>query len=82
MITLAPELVSGGDVQTHVDLKQLRGDEANEQRKAYYRQCVEDVVRGGHPGAEVSLQCNAATKGRLSADTEVKRRIQKNTQNN
>ena len=82
VITLAPELVSGGDVQTHVDLKQLRGDEANEQRKAYYRQCVEDVVRGGHPGAEVSLQCNAATKGRLSADTEVKRRIQENTQNN
>lgn len=76
IVTLAPELVNGGDVQTHVDLKQIKGDEANEQRKAYYRQCVEEVVKGSNPCAQVSLQCNAATKGKLSADTETKRKIQ------
>lgn len=75
IITLAPELLEGGDVQTHVDLKQIAGDEANEERKAYYRQCVEDVVKGENPYAKVSIQCNSGTKNRLSADTETKKKL-------
>lgn len=75
IITLAPELLSNGDIQTHVDLKQIKGDEANEERKAYYRQCVEEVVTGNNPYAKVSLKCNASTKNKLSTDTETKRKL-------
>ena len=76
MITLAPELLEDGDIQTRVDLKQTKGDPANEERKAYYRACVEDVVRGQNPGAQVSLQCRAETRNRLSSDTEIKKKLQ------
>ena len=77
IITLAPELLSDGDIQTHIDLKQIKGDEANEERKAYYRKCVEEVVKGNTPQAKVSIKCNAATRNRLSQDTETKKRLRK-----
>lgn len=77
IITLAPELLENGDVQTHVDLKQTKGDEANEERKAYYRECVENVVKGSSPYAQCSLQCKSETRGRLSTDTETKKKLKK-----
>jgi len=75
IITLAPELVQSGDVQTHIDIKQIAGDEQNEERKAYYRQCVADVVKGKNPYAKVDIKCKAETKNRLSTDTETKRKL-------
>ena len=77
IITLAPELLSDGDIQTHIDLKQIKGDEANEERKAYYRECVEEVVKGNTPQAKVNIKCNAATRNKLSQDTETKKRLRK-----
>lgn len=76
IVSLSPELLQNGDIQTHVDIKQIKGDEANEERKAYYRSCVEEVVKGKNPYAQVSLQCNAATRGKLSTDTKLKQRLQ------
>ena len=75
IITLAPELLNGGDIQTHVDIKQIKGDEANEERKAYYRQCVAEVVKGSNPYAKVDIKCKAETKNKLSSDTETKRKL-------
>lgn len=75
IITLAPELLQNGDIQTHVDLKQIRGDEANEERKAYYRQCVEEVVKGSNPYAKVNIQCKNETRNKLSTDTEIKKKL-------
>ena len=66
IITLAPELINDGDIQTHIDLKQIKGDEANEERKAYYRECIEEVVKNGTPQAKVNIKCNAATRNKLS----------------
>lgn len=77
IITLAPELLKNGDIQTHVDLKQIKGDEADEERKAYYRQCVEAVVKGSNPYAKVNIKCKSETKNKLSADTETKKKLQK-----
>ncbi len=77
IITLAPELLENGDVQTHVDLKQTKGDEANEERKAYYRECVENVVKGSAPYAQCSLKCKGETRGKLSADTETRKKLKK-----
>ena len=77
IITLAPELLSNGDVQTHIDLKQIKGDEANEERKAYYREAVEEVVKGNTPGAQVNIKCNASTRNKLSSDTETKKKLRR-----
>lgn len=77
IITLAPELLSGGDIQTHVDIKQIEGDEANEDRKAYYRQCVAEVVKGNNPYAKVDIKCKQETKNKLSADTETKQKLRR-----
>ncbi|MCM1104445.1 MAG: hypothetical protein NC409_10110 [Clostridium sp.] len=77
IVTLAPELLENGDIQTHVDLKQIKGDEANEERKAYYRQCVETVVKGSNPYAKVNIKCKSETKNKLSADTETKKKLRK-----
>ena len=76
IVTLAPELLENGDIQTHVDLKQIKGDEANEARKAYYRDSITEVVKGSNPYAKVDLKCKSETRNRLSADTETKRKIQ------
>ena len=75
IITLAPELLENGDVQTHVDLKQIKGDEANEERKAYYRECIENVVKGSNPYAECRLKCKGETRNKLSSDTETKKKL-------
>lgn len=75
IVTLAPTLVGNGDIQTHVDLKQIKGDEANEERKAYYRKCVEEVVAGNNPYAEVSIKCNEATKNKLSSDVQTRKKL-------
>lgn len=77
IISLSPELIQGGDIQTHVDLKQIRGDEANEDRKAYYRQCIEEVVMGNNPYAKISLKCKSETRNKLSTDTETKRKLKR-----
>ena len=77
IITLAPELLENGDVQTHIDLKQIKGDEANEERKAYYRECVENVVKGANPYAQCSLKCKGETRGKLSTDTETKKKLKR-----
>ena len=77
IITLAPELLADGDIQTHVDLKQIKGDEANEERKAYYREAVEEVVKGSVPQARVNLKCNAATRNKLSSDTQTRKLLRK-----
>ena len=37
IVTLAPELMENGDVQTKLEIDQLKGDETNEERKQYYR---------------------------------------------
>lgn len=75
IVTLAPEVMQNGDIQTKVDLKQIKGDEANEERKAYYRECIENVVKGSNPYATVDIKCNAETKNKLSADTETKQKL-------
>ena len=75
IITLAPELLENGDIQTHVDVKQTKGDEANEERKAYYRESVEEVVKGGNPYAKVSIKCKPETRGKLSTDVETKKKL-------
>ena len=77
IITLAPELMADGDIQTRVDLKQIKGDEANEERKAYYRECVEEVVKSGTPQAKVNIKCNSATRNKLSQDTGTKKLLRK-----
>ena len=75
IVTLAPEVMQNGDIQTKVDLKQIKGDEANEERKAYYRECIENVVKGSNPYASVDIKCNAETRNKLSADTETKQKL-------
>lgn len=77
IVTLAPELLSNGDIQTHVDLKQIKGDEANEERKAYYRRCVEDVVKGKNPHAQVQISCKKGTRNKLSSDTTTKGKLKR-----
>lgn len=80
LVTLAPELVNG-DIQTKVDIKQTAGDEANEERKQYYRDSVTNVVMDSNPGAEVDIKCCKETFGKLSNDTETKAKIQQQKQN-
>ncbi len=75
IVTLAPEFMPDGDIQTKVDVKQIKGDEANETRKAYYRECIENVVKGSNPYASVDIKCNAETKNKLSSDTETKKKL-------
>ena len=78
IVTLAPELVGNGDVQTRVDLKQIAGEEQNEERRAYYRECIEEVVKGSNPYAQVDIKCNKATQNKLSSDTRLKGMLKNN----
>ena len=78
IVTLAPELVGNGDVQTRVDLKQIAGEEQDEQRRAYYRECIEEVVKGSNPYAQVDIKCNKATQNKLSSDTRLKGMLKNN----
>jgi hypothetical protein len=75
IVTLAPEYQNNGDVQTKVEINQLKGDETNEERKAYYRTSVENVVLDNTPGAQIKLECNKATRNRLSDKTTLRDKL-------
>lgn len=72
IVTLAPELMENGEVQTRVEIDQLMGDEANEERKAFYRTSVESVVADNTPGAQIKLECKKEYRNRLSNKTELR----------
>ena len=75
IVTLAPELMENGDVQTRVEINQLKGDETNEERKAYYRTSVQNVVVDNTPGAQIKLECRKETRNRLSQKTELRDKL-------
>lgn len=75
IVTLAPELMQNGEVQTRIEIDQLMGDEANEERKAFYRESVENVVVNNTPGAQIKLECNKEYKNKLSNKTELRNRL-------
>lgn len=75
IVTLAPELMENGEVQTRVEIDQLMGDEANEERKAFYRTSVENVVLDNTPGAQIKLECRKEYKNRLSDKTDLRDRL-------
>lgn len=75
IVTLAPELMAGGDVQTRVEIDQLHGDETNEERKAYYRTSVQNVVVNNIPGAQIQLECHKETRNKLSNKTELRDKL-------
>jgi hypothetical protein len=77
VVTLAPEIMSSGDVQTRVSIDQLKGDERNEERKEYYRQAVREAVTKGIPGASVSLECDRSTRNKLSPNSALRDRLKK-----
>ena len=76
IVTLAPETMSNGEVQTKVSIDQLKGDETNEDRKAYYRASVRDVVVGNTPGAQIKLECKKETRNKLSSNTQLRDKLQ------
>ena len=76
IVTLAPEVMGNGEVQTRVAIDQLKGDETNEERKAYYRASVRDVVVGNTPGAQIKLECKKETRNRLSSNTQLRDKLQ------
>lgn len=75
IVTLAPELMQNGDVQTKLEIDQIKGDETNEERKQYYRDSIKQVVCENTPGAKVALECVKGTKNKLSTKTELKDRL-------
>ena len=75
IVTLAPELMENGDVQTKLEIDQLKGDETNEERKQYYRDSVQQVICENTPGAKVSLSCRKHTRNKLSTKTELRDRL-------
>ena len=75
VVTLAPEVQSNGDVQTRVNIDQLKGDETNEERKQYYRDSIQKVVCDSTPGAQVRLECKKGTRNKLSQRTDLRNRI-------
>jgi hypothetical protein len=77
VVTLAPELMGAGDVQTRVSIDQLRGDERNEERKEYYRQAVREVVAEGIPGAALDLSCDESTRNKLSPNAQLREKLKK-----
>jgi hypothetical protein len=77
VVTLAPDVTSSGDIRTQVKIDQLSGDETNEERKAYYRQAVQEVVAESLPGAKLSLECDRSTRSKLSPNTELKDRLKR-----
>ena len=75
VVTLAPELMENGEVQTKVEINQLKGDETNEERKAFYRESVQNVVVENTPGAQIKLECKKESKNKLSQKTELRDRL-------
>lgn len=76
IVTLAPETMGNGEVQTRVSIDQLKGDETNEARKEYYRASVRDVVIGNTPGAQIKLECKKETRNKLSSNTQLRNKLQ------
>ena len=64
--------MENGEVQTRVEIDQLMGDEANEERKAFYRTSVESVVADNTPGAQIKLECKKEYRNRLSNKIELR----------
>ncbi|MDR1874919.1 MAG: hypothetical protein LBQ90_07930 [Synergistaceae bacterium] len=77
VVTLSPELMRSGDVQTRVSIDQIRGDERNEERRAYYRQAVQEVVAQSTPGASLNLECKQGTRNRLSSNVDLKDKLKR-----
>jgi Fe-S cluster biosynthesis and repair protein YggX len=77
VVTLSPEVMSSGDVQTRVAIDQIKGDERNEERKAYYRQAVQEVVAKGIPGASIGLECDQSTRNRLSPNVGLRDKLKR-----
>ena len=77
VVTLAPEIMNSGDVQTRVSIDQLKGDERNEERKEYYRQAVREAVTKSAPGASVGLECDRSTRNKLSPNSALKDMIRR-----
>jgi hypothetical protein len=77
VVTLVPDVTGSGDIRTQVKIDQLGGDETNEERKAYYRQAVQEVVAESLPGARLNLECDRSTRNKLSPNTELKNRLKK-----
>lgn len=75
IVTLAPELMENGDVQTKLEIDQLKGDETNEERKQYYRDSIQQVICENTPGARISLSCRKHTKNKLSTKTELRDKL-------
>lgn len=75
IVTLAPEVMENGEVQTKVEINQLKGDETNEERKAFYRESVQNVVAESTPGAQIKLECKTESKNKLSQKTELRDRL-------
>ncbi len=74
VISLAPQTLENGDVQTRVELEQVKGDETNEERKAYYRECINQVITQKNPGSSVNIQCDKSTINRLSNGKQAQKR--------
>jgi hypothetical protein len=77
VVTLAPDVTSSGDIRTQVKIDQMGGDETNEERKAYYRQAVQEVVAENLPGARLNIECDRSTRNKLSPNTELKNRLKR-----
>lgn len=75
VVTLAPELMENGQVETAVEIHQLKGDETNEERKAFYRESIQNVVVQNTPGAQVKLECRKDTHNKLSKQTELRDKL-------
>ncbi len=72
VITLAPQLTRGGDVQTGVEINQFAGDETDEDRKAFFRKGVAGAVVSGTPEAKIRLECCEKSRNRFSEKTELR----------
>ncbi|MGN0470083.1 MAG: hypothetical protein ACI4GV_04120 [Acutalibacteraceae bacterium] len=80
VVSLAPQQLENGDIQTRVELEQVKGDETNEERKAYYRECINQVITQKNPGSSVNIQCDKSTVNKLSNGKQAQQRRQ--AQNN
>ena len=74
VVSLAPQQLENGDIQTRVELEQVKGDETNEERKAYYRECINQVITQKNPGSTVNIQCDKSTVNKLSNGKQAQQR--------
>ena len=81
VVSLAPQVLENGDIQTRVELEQVKGDETNEERKAYYRECINQVITQKNPGSSVNIQCDRSTINKLSNGKQAQQRRQAQSNN-